>query len=190
MKISLWLSLLTLGILLGVAADRLIVGTSAHAQELTTITIGSESVFIGMPKNTAIAKFAGKYHLDNADEKRVLILPTEATGGKTLRSVGVLSFEDGKLVAARRDWADLSPEIDGIEPLWNALYGALSQQIGSERLNVGLERSSLRKPGSQEDWITVHFKTRDIEIGRLHVDDKNVISPSSTTNFYVQETAF
>lgn len=184
MKTSLTVSIVMVGVLAGVIADRLVIDTAVHAQEPPTLlNIGGESVFVGMPKDTALAKFAGKCEIGNLDGGRVLIGRSEKEP-KIFRAVGVLAFQDGKLRSATRYWGDLWKGADGIEALWNALHGALAQQVGARRLTAELECSSHEQPGSQEDWISIHFPKRDIEIGKLHVDAKN------GTNFYVRETVF
>ena len=130
MKTSLWLPLVIVGALAGVIADRLVIGTTAHAQEPPLLlNIGGESVFIGMPKDTALAKFAGKYQVGNLDGNRVLIARSEEKPEKRFRSLGVLTFENGKLKSARRDWGDLWKG-DEIEVLWNALHGVVAQEVG------------------------------------------------------------
>ncbi len=178
-------TLLTLivGVFAGAIADRLVMGTAVHAQEPpATINIGGESVFIGMRQDTALAKFAGKYELGRLDPDRVLIAKSEASG-KKVASLGILAFGNGTVESASRFWCDVYDET-GAGELWNGLDGALSQQVGPRRLPVEVERFSHQKPGSQQHGITMHFGKKDIEIGKLHLDNKNL------TNFYVQETIF
>jgi len=121
-------------------------------------------------------------HRTLTDEKRVLIGKTEKDPQR-YRAVGILVFDDEKLRSATRYWGDLFKG-DDIESLWNALHGALAKQVGSKRLTVEVECPSYDQPGSQDDWISIHFPKKDIEIGKTHIDKKG------RTHFYVQETSF
>lgn len=186
MKIPYIATVVVLSVLLGVVADRLVVATAVRAQDTARINIGGESVFIGMPKDAALAKFAGKYGIGDLQDGRVAITKSY-TEPKIVRSVGVLSFEDGKLTAATRYWGDFWDGTDDkMEPFWHALRGAMAQQIGARRIAVEMESSSHEQPGSQEEWISIHFAKRDIEIGKHHVRVNN----RDGRNFYVRETVF
>jgi len=178
MKSWLIVTVAALSVAAGAVADRLIFGGAVYAQETARISIGGESVYIGMPKDAALAKFAGKYTIGNLDGNRVLIGQSE-TG-----RLGVLTFDNGRLKAAERYWCDLwkdREDRDDIESLWNALHGALSQGI---RTTAEIETSSSRIPDSQQDLISLRFPKRRIEVGKLHIDSKK------GTNVFVSETIY
>jgi hypothetical protein len=139
-----------LSILAGIASDRLVIATAAHAQEAARINIGGESVFIGMPKDAALAEFAGKYSIRNLDGSRVLI-GQETESEKRHGALGILTFDNGRLKSAKRYWCDLLGGHDDIEPLWNALHGVLAQ--GTRTTIAEIKTFSTRLPDSQEDLI-------------------------------------
>ena len=139
-----------------------------------------------MPKDAVLAKFAGKYGIGDLHDGRVLIMKSE-TEFKIVRGVGQFTFESGKLTSATRYWGDFWDGTDDkMEPFWNALRGALAQQIGEGRLTVEIESSSYERPNSRQEWILIHFPKKDIEIGerRVRVNNRDGL------NFYVQETVF
>jgi hypothetical protein len=187
MKIPYTMSVVVLSVLSGAIADRLVIGTAGHAvhaQEATRLDVGSEVVFIGMSRDAALAKFAGKYKMGDLDESSVVISRLE-NQSKVSRTIGILSFQNERLTSATRFWGDLWGGIDNdTAPLWNALHGALVQQLGANRLSVRIECTSHSDPESLEDRIGLHFPKKDVEIGRIHYHqtDKN--------EFYVRETVF
>jgi hypothetical protein len=187
MKIPYAAAVVVASVLSGAIADRLVIGRSiqvVHAQEATRLSIGNEIVSIGMAQDAAIAKFTGKYRISGLNDSSVVITTPEVQT-KVPRTLGILSFENGRLTSATRFWADLWGGIDNdIEPLWNALHGALVQQLGGSRVNVKIECTSHSDPGSLEDRIELHFPKKDVEIGRIHFHktDKN--------EFYVRDTVF
>jgi hypothetical protein len=177
---------LVIGMLVGVAIDRFLFGAAVHAQESASLSIGSEAVFVGMPKDMALAKFAGKYEIDRMDANAVVI---GENAPKRIVSLGVLKFENGRVKSVSRYWADLwqrqgQRDYD-LEAFWNGLHGVLAQTVGQTSMTVQIEAISSKLPGSQDETILLHLpKKRNVEIARLHVDT------TPETNFHVLETVF
>ena len=179
-------AVVVVSVLSGIMADRLVVGTAVRAQEASRLSIGGETVSLGMPKDTVLAKFAGKYGTLDLHDGRVSIVHS-GTEPNVVRGVGEFTFEAGRLKSATRYWGDFWDGTDDkMEPLWNALRGALAQQVGARRLTVEIESLSNEQPNSHQEWILLHFPKEDIEIGehRLRVNNRDGI------NFYVRETVF
>jgi hypothetical protein len=102
--------LIAIGCAAGVIGDRLLMrkGVTVYAQEqknTPVLTMGSESVSIGMPRETVLARFADKYKLLPFDGSSDL----SRTSGTLIVMqkddlIGTISFRDGKLINAERAW--------------------------------------------------------------------------------------
>jgi hypothetical protein len=189
-EMRMWMTVLVAVVCLiaGVLADRLVIGVEAHAAEQgAPISIGGESVSIGMPRANALAMFSGKYGLiEDPNGGRVGITRSD-TQAKPVRAIGALTFANGRVATATRYWGDYWDGIDnGIGPFWNALHDAIKQHVGAKRIVMEMQLFSDEPPGSHEEWISIRFPNRNIEFGKHNV----LVDNRDTMNFYVRETAF
>jgi hypothetical protein len=161
--------LVALGFVAGAVADRLIIRDAVvvHGQQHTTVLIiGGVSVSIGMPRDSVVAKFAESYELLPAGGGSESLFVLEKPSSKTNSGdvVGVLNFLGGKLVNAERSWGAFYSK-DGIDGLWTALDGALSQQFGlNDWLTVQIRRTQVETPQVGSRTIDIRFPERTIQL--------------------------
>lgn len=170
------LLLVAIGFAVGATGDRLLMRetVTAYAQErrnTPVLIIGSESVSVGMPRDTVVAKFAGKYKLLPIDGSSDLSRPT---GSLMIMQkddpIGVISFRDGKLINAERAWGSFY-SADGIDGLWTALDGALSQPLALNTwLTVQIRRSQVETPQMGARTIEIRFAERTIQLQKGRSD--------------------
>jgi hypothetical protein len=167
--------LVAIGFAVGMTSNRLLMHETAtvHAQDkrsaqssTPTLVIGDQTVSVGMPQAAVIAKFSGKYKLISTDPSRDLFTPTE--GMLIMRNdndvIGSIGFRDGKLINAQRDWGSFYSK-EGIDRLWAALDGALSQQVPRNTwLPIQIRRTELEAPQIGARTIDMRFADRTIQL--------------------------
>ena len=167
--------LTAVGFLAGLISDRMLMPdtVTVYAQQQprkTELVIGSETVSIGMAQAEAMAKFSGKYKLMTADPS--LDLPTRAffIMQKDDDVLGSISFKDGKLMNAERDWGAFYGK-DGIDRLWTVLDGALSQKLPLNTwLPVQIRRTEIEAPKIGSRTIDIRFDDRTIQLQKGHTE--------------------
>jgi hypothetical protein len=165
-----------IGVAVGVNGDRLLMRdpVAVYAQQQRNppvLVIGSESVSVGMPRDAVIARFAGKYELlPFSGSKEDLSHPTGTVIiAQKDDTIGVVTFKDGKLINAEREWATFF-SAGGIDKLWVALDGALSQQLELNKwLTVQIRSAQLEVPemGGKDDRHTFSRKNNSASEGPL-----------------------
>ena len=171
MKISQRVSLpIALAFVAGAVTDRFIVGdvsvAHAQAQRSSVLIIGSETVSVGMARDTAIAKFAGKYELLPAGggSESLMILEKRPSGATIGEFLGLLNFVRGTVVEAERSWGAFYSK-DGIDGLWTSLDGALSQELGLNNWStVQIRRTQVETPKVGVRTIDIRFPERTIQL--------------------------
>lgn len=173
--------LVAIGFAVGVTGDRLVMRetVTVYAQEqrnTPALIIGSETVSVGMPRESVIAKFAGKYKFlpfdgltTGAGALRGPLELSRLTGSVMIIQkdddlIGVITFRDGKLINAEREWGSFY-STDGIDGLWTALDGALSQQLGlSNWFTVQIRRAQFETPQMGLRTIDIRFPEKTIQL--------------------------
>lgn len=153
----------------GGITDRLLVrdATMVRAQQQPTsvLIIGGESVSVGMPRDSAVAKFAERYDILPAGggSESLFVLEKNSASRNSGDVLGVLNFVRGKLVSAERDWGAFYSK-DGIDGLWTSLDGALSQQLELNNWStVQIRRTQVETPQVGSRTIDIRFPERTIQ---------------------------
>jgi hypothetical protein len=178
--------LVVLALAVGAASDRLLMRETAtvHAQDrrdAPTLIIGSETVSVGMSQAAVIAMFSGKYRLLPGDPASGLASPT---GGVFIMQnddvVGTVGFRNGKLINAEREWGAFYSK-DGIDGLWTALDGALTQQLPPGRwLPAQIRRAEVETPRMGSRTIDIRFADRTIELQKGRSEGPPATASGST----------
>lgn len=180
-----------IGVAVGVTGDRLLMRdpVAVYAQQQRNppvLVIGSESVSVGMPRDAVIARFAGKYELlPFSGSKEDLSHPTGTVIiAQKDDTIGVVTFKDGKLINAEREWATFF-SAGGIDKLWVALDGALSQQLELNKwLTVQIRSAQLEVPEMGARMIDIRFPERTIRLQKDHSEGVSAGAPGAHAETY------
>lgn len=127
-----------------------------------TVEVGSEALRIGMSEQSILEKLERYYQIDcsAAKFKSCSLFNKD---GPPFTLVASLLFENGKLTKALKSW---SRGYEGTDPsrLVETLYSALSKVAGSGPVEVTVQLSERREPGSVEKAILVSRGRKTISI--------------------------
>jgi len=172
----------------GTITDRLLIRDAVlvHAQQRTsTLIIGGESVSIGMSRDSAIARFGEKYDLRPFPRSEAVeVFEKTSSNTNPLDPIGTLIFSSGKLVNAERDWGSFYSK-DGIDGLWTALDGALSQEAGLNKwLTVQIRRTQDETPQIGVRTIDIRFPERTIQLQKGRTEGTAAGAPGAHVETY------
>ena len=177
------------GFVAGAITDRLLIRDAVlvYAQQGTSaLTMGGESVSIGMSRDSVLAKFAEKYEILPFPGSEAVMV-SEKSSSKTNASgnpIGTLIFSRGKLINAERDWGAYYSK-DGIDGLWTALDDALSQEVGLNNwLTVQIRRAQIETPQIGVRTIDIRFPERTIQLQKGRTEGTAAGAPGAHAETY------
>jgi hypothetical protein len=96
--------------------------------------------------------------------------------------IGTVSFRNGKLINAERDWGSFFSK-DDIDGLWTALNGALAQELPLNTwLPVQIRRTEVETPQMGSRTIDIRFADRTIQLQKGR-SEGSPATPNGNTHY-------
>jgi hypothetical protein len=181
----------------GIAADRLLIPSSAQAQtrKASSLAIDGIPVTVGMSRAAAVAALSGYTVTNPVANNRALIVKTIPGRGGAFQTMipGSLVIEEGIVTQITRDWGEgeRGPEV---ERVWKSLWGALTSTIpdSTKYTALSISASAQSSPQAQTQTINVLVGAGHlVSIQRVELSNQSGIlaSPSGPV-VSVDETVF
>src|SRR6266404_469859 len=139
--------------------------------QVATIELAGQSLRLGMPRDSVLARFAPNYRLEQMGDSDSFIIETKI--GPPFESYGVIAFSSGRLSHVSKRW---NLRVTDDVGFGEAVIGVIAHFTQESRRACVIDAGGTQSPGSEQKTAWIICGEKYVEIRYLRLKDGQSVS--------------